>query len=81
VNLRRLAGSSRGANSGKLLDGEKDNWRPDFTVVEATVQYLQETGRLTYQPEEGQVGQKKDLNSFTPISQDMRQGSESLLFS
>jgi hypothetical protein len=49
-------GKRRDANSGKLLDGEKDNWRPDLTVVKATVQYLQETGRLTYQPEEGQVG-------------------------
>jgi ribonuclease HI len=42
--------------SGKLLDGEKDNWKPDITVVKATVQFLQETGRLTYRPEEGQVG-------------------------
>jgi hypothetical protein len=36
-----------------LLDGEKYNWRPDLTVVKATVRYLQETGRLTYQLEEG----------------------------
>jgi hypothetical protein len=49
-------GKRRDAKSGKLLDGEKDNWRPNLTVVKATVQYLQETGRLTYQPEEGQVG-------------------------
>jgi hypothetical protein len=49
-------GKRRDANSGMLLDGEKDNWRPDLTVVKATIQYLQETGRLTYQPEEGQVG-------------------------
>jgi hypothetical protein len=49
-------GKRRDASSGKLLDGEKDNWRPDLTVVKATVQYLQETGQLTYQPEEGQVG-------------------------
>jgi ribonuclease HI len=46
-------GRRRDTNSGKLLDGEKDNWKPDLTVVKATVQYLQETGRLTYQPEEG----------------------------
>jgi hypothetical protein len=44
------------ANSGKLLDGERDNWKPDLTVVKATVQYLQKTDRLTYQPEEGLVG-------------------------
>jgi hypothetical protein len=49
-------GKRKDANSGKLLDGEKDNWKPNLTVVKATVQYLQETGRLTYQPEEGQVG-------------------------
>jgi hypothetical protein len=49
-------GKRRDAKSGKLLIREKDNWRPDLTVVKATVQYLQETGRLTYQPEEGQVG-------------------------
>jgi hypothetical protein len=42
--------------SGKFLDGEKDNWKPDITVVKATVQFLQETARLTYRPEEGQVG-------------------------
>jgi hypothetical protein len=39
--------------SGKFLDGEKDRWKPDITVVKATVQFLQETGRLTYRPEEG----------------------------
>jgi hypothetical protein len=44
------------ANSGKLLDGERDNWKSDLKVVEATTQYLQETGRLTNRPEEGQVG-------------------------
>jgi hypothetical protein len=40
--------------TGKLLDGEKDKWKPDITVVKATVQFLQETGRLTYRPEEAQ---------------------------
>ena len=44
------------ANSGKFLDGERDNWKSDLKVVEATVQYLRETGRLTNRPEEGQVG-------------------------
>jgi len=44
------------ANSGKLLDGEKDTWKPDIIVVKASVQFLQETGRLTYRPQEGQVG-------------------------
>jgi hypothetical protein len=44
------------ANSGKLLDGERDNWKSDLKVVEATIQYLQEISRLTNRPEEGQVG-------------------------
>jgi hypothetical protein len=30
-------GKRRDAKLGKLLDGEKDNWRPDLTVVKATV--------------------------------------------
>ena len=55
------------ANSGKLLDGERDNWKSDPKVVEATVQYLQKTGRLTNQPKEGQVGEEKDLHSFYPL--------------
>jgi hypothetical protein len=49
-------GKRKDPNSGKLLDGERNNWKPDLTVVKATIKYLQETGRLTYQPEEGQVG-------------------------
>jgi ribonuclease HI len=49
-------GRRKDPDSGKLLDGERENWKPNLTVVKATVQYLQETGRLTYQPEEGDVG-------------------------
>jgi hypothetical protein len=49
-------GKRKDANSGKLLDVERDNWKPILTVVKATVQYLQEIGRLAYQPEERQVG-------------------------
>jgi hypothetical protein len=48
-------GKRKDPNSGELLDGERENWKPHLTVVKATIQYLQETGRLTYQPEEGQV--------------------------
>jgi len=44
------------ANSGKFIDGEKDKWKPDITVVKAIIQFLQETGRLTYQSQEGQFG-------------------------
>jgi hypothetical protein len=42
--------------TGKLLDREKDKWKPDIIVVKAIMQFLQETGRLTYWLEEGQVG-------------------------
>jgi ribonuclease HI len=49
-------GQRKDPSSGKLLDGEKESWKPDLTVVKATVQFLQETGRLTYQLEEGQGG-------------------------
>ena len=49
-------GKRKEASSVKLLDREKDKWKPNLTVVKASAQYLQETGRLTYQPEEGQVG-------------------------
>ena len=49
-------GKREDVNSGKLLDGERGKWKPDLTVVKATVQFLWETGRLTYQPGEGQIG-------------------------
>ena len=47
-------GKRKDLSLGKLLDGEKESWKPDLTVVKATVQFLQDTGRLTYQLEEGQ---------------------------
>jgi hypothetical protein len=46
-------GKRKDATTGKLIDGEKNKWKSDITVVKATVQFLQETGRLTYRPEEG----------------------------
>lgn len=46
-------GKRRDARTGKPLDGDKSEWKPDLTIVKATVRFLQETGRLTYQPEEG----------------------------
>jgi hypothetical protein len=49
-------GRRRDPESGELLDGERETWKPNLTVVKATVQFLKETGRLTYQSEEGQVG-------------------------
>jgi hypothetical protein len=52
----RGMGRCKDPESGKLLDRERDNWKPNLTVVKAAVQFFKETGRLTYQPEEGQVG-------------------------
>jgi hypothetical protein len=46
-------GKRKEATTGKLVDGEKKKWKSDIKVVKATVQSLQETGRLTYRPEEG----------------------------
>jgi ribonuclease HI len=48
-------GKRKDLRTGKLLDGDRSKWKPDATIVKATVRFLQETGRLTYQPEEGQV--------------------------
>jgi hypothetical protein len=41
-------GRRRDPESGKLLDRERETWKPNLTVVKATVQFLKETGRLTY---------------------------------
>jgi hypothetical protein len=46
-------GKQKEATTVKLEDGEKNKWKSDITVVKATVQFLQETARLTYRPEEG----------------------------
>jgi ribonuclease HI len=45
-------GKRKEPRTGKLLDGDRSKWKPDPTIVKATVRFLQETGRLTYQPEE-----------------------------
>jgi hypothetical protein len=60
-------GKQNDPESGKLLDEERENWKPNLTVVKATVQFFKETGRFVYQPEEGQVGRKKDSHSFYKI--------------
>jgi hypothetical protein len=48
-------GKRKDLKTGKLLDGDRSKWKPDAAIVKATVRFLQETGRLTHQPEEGQV--------------------------
>jgi hypothetical protein len=44
-------GSRKDVRTGQLLDGHKEKWKSDIEVVKATVQFLEKTGRLTYQPE------------------------------
>jgi hypothetical protein len=31
------------------LDGPQEKWKPDMEAVKATIQFLEKTGRLTYQ--------------------------------
>jgi hypothetical protein len=31
-----------------LVDGPKEEWRPDLDVVKATIWFLEQTGRLDY---------------------------------
>ena len=35
----------------QLLDGPKEEWKPDVVVVKATIQFLEKTGRLSFQQE------------------------------
>jgi len=44
-------GSRKDVRTGQLSDGPKEEWKSDIEVVKATIRFLEETGRLTYQPE------------------------------
>ena len=33
---------------GSLLDGRKDRWKPSVPMVDATLQFVEATGRLSY---------------------------------
>jgi hypothetical protein len=41
-------GSKKNIRTGQLIDGPKEEWKPDLAVVKATVRFLEKTGRLTY---------------------------------
>jgi hypothetical protein len=51
----RVEGAFNGVHSYVLERPLVDIWKSNLTVVKATIRYLQETDRLTYYPEEGQV--------------------------
>ncbi|KAG9534551.1 hypothetical protein KCU97_g23841, partial [Aureobasidium melanogenum] len=44
-----LGGYSDHKENGKIVDGEKDKWRPDWQAVKATIEFAKATGRLQYQ--------------------------------
>jgi hypothetical protein len=44
-------GIKKDTRTGQLLDGPKENWKPDLEAVKATISFLEKTGRLTYLPE------------------------------
>jgi ribonuclease HI len=41
-------GTRKERQSDRLLDGKRENWKPDIKVVKATIEFLQKTGRLEY---------------------------------
>jgi hypothetical protein len=44
-------GTRKDVRTGQLLDGPKKEWNPDLAVVKATIQFLEKTGRLSFQQE------------------------------
>lgn len=44
-----LGGYSDHKENEKIVDGEKDKWRPDWQAVKATIEFAKATGRLQYQ--------------------------------
>jgi hypothetical protein len=41
-------GLRKKTQSDQLLDGKRENWKPDMRVVKSTIDFLQSTGRLDY---------------------------------
>jgi hypothetical protein len=57
--LLRGWGLRKDVRTGQLLDGPKGKWKPDMEAVKATIQFLEKTGRLTYQlPAEQQLAEQ-----------------------
>ena len=44
-------GTRKDVRTGQLLDGPKEEWKPDLVVVKATIRFLEKTGRLSFQQE------------------------------
>jgi hypothetical protein len=44
-------GTRKDVRTGQLLDGPKEEWKPDLVVVKATIRFLKKTGRLSFQQE------------------------------
>jgi hypothetical protein len=44
-------GTRKDVRTGQLLDGPKEKWAPDLAVVKTTIQFLEKTGRLSFQQE------------------------------
>ena len=44
-------GTRKDVRTGQLLDGPKEEWKPDLAVVKATIRFLEKTGRLSIQQE------------------------------
>lgn len=41
-------GTRKVGQSDQLLDGQREKWKPDLSVVRATIEFLEKTGRLEY---------------------------------
>jgi len=44
-------GTRKDVRTGQLLDGPKEEWKPDVVVLKATIRFLEKTGRLSFQQE------------------------------
>lgn len=41
-------GTRKVGQPDQFLDGQREQWKPDLRVVKATIEFLEKTGRLTY---------------------------------
>jgi hypothetical protein len=47
-----LGGYSDHKENGKIVDGEKDKWKPDWNAVKATIEFAKATGSCIYKAKE-----------------------------